>query len=293
MLEVHNKKQIKKESPDFMWVVRDYYFKSKKTAKENLFMFLEEEENQDEKKRDEITKRNSIRETIKDCFQSHNCFYLPQPVESKRLIELDKINDYDEDYLNKFNNLKAELNRTISPNMVNNKYLIGKELSEYFKKIVQTINDEKVFYTYDAFNKIEANEAKKTQKSHEDIEQKIKEFNEKIASNLWESKVEPNIKPNNIEFYDVDELDRDLNEIKNELKAKSFELEGDTFETFWQNFLENKNYNSCKEKIQTYKTKKIRISTDPYYNTNGRSLYSGPRGGLYYYTTGEKKYLDM
>ena len=187
---------------------------------------------------------------------------MPQPVEPKKLTELDKINDYDEDYLSSFNNLKSELNKILSPKMVNNKYLIGKELSEYLKIIVQAINDEKDFYMYDAFNKIEANEATKTQKSYENIKLKIKEFNEKIASDLWESKVEPNIKPNNIEFYDVIEFDRDLDEIKNDLKAKSFELEGDAFEKFWQNFLDNKNYNSYKEKIQTHTTKKIRISTN-------------------------------
>ena len=36
MSEVHNKKQIKKESPDFMWVVRDCHFKSNKSANEKL-----------------------------------------------------------------------------------------------------------------------------------------------------------------------------------------------------------------------------------------------------------------
>ena len=326
MSEVHNKKQIKKESPDFMWVVRDYHFKSNKSANEKLEEFLEEEEIKDDKKRDEITKRNSIRETIKDCFYSHNCFYLPQPVESKKLTELDKINDYDDDYFSKFNNLKSELNKIIRPKMINNQSLNGKQFSEYLKLIVEAINAEKVFYIFDAFFKIEAEEAlestkkeyekkmkelnfplkwndfnnnehkiyvsicdmfrEKVNKAYADEylnkfnafrqeyddnfeliggalfkytklnEEKIKEFNLKIASDLWESKIEPNIKPNSINFINVNEFDKMIEELKNELKTKCFELEGNKFDKFWQDFIEKKNLKLCKDLIQSHLDKK-------------------------------------
>ena len=331
---------------------------------------MEEEEIKDEKKRDQVTKRNSIRETIKDCFYSHNCFYLPQPVEPQRLTELDKINekDFDKEYIRKLDNLKSELNKIIRPKMINNQSLNGKQFSEYLKLIVDAINDEKVFYIHDAMFKIEAEEAfkyikkeyeknikelncplkwnkfnkneeeifdslcdyfkEKVNKAYVDeylskfftfrlenfevvfreifkyrnfIDNKIKKINDKIASDLWESKIEPNIISNSIKFCDEIEFDRTIEEIKNELYTKCFELDGNTFEEFWQSFLEKKNYKAYKEAIIQIRQSYSR-NFDP---RNGnrqvgtisiagevRPLFEGPRGGLYHYPkSGKPSYV--
>ena len=354
MSEVHNKKQIKKESPDFMWVVRDYHFKATKSANEKLEEFLEEEEVQDEKKRDEIIQRNSIRETIKDCFYSHNCYYLTQPVDPQRLTELDKINekDYDKEYIRKFDSLKADLNQIIRPKMVNNQNLNGKQFSEYLKLIVEAINAEKVFYIHDAMFKIEAEEAfqyikkeyekkmkelnlplkcnefnKNEQKIYASLcdllkntlneayageflnkfkdfrqeydekfqliggalfkftelnDEKIKEYNFKIAVDLWESKIKPKIKPNNIKL-NISQFDAIVGELKNELKTKCFELEGNKFEKLWQDFSEKINMKKSRDYISASSNAKvgtIKISSEDLI------LYRGPRGGLLYITSG-------
>ena len=368
MSAAHNKTHYKKEYPDFMVVVSDSYFKFQKSTNRNLEKFLEEEEIYDEKKRDEISQRNSIRETIKDCFYSHNCFYLPQPFETNRLAELDKINrnEYEKDYSNRLDDLKFELHKIIRPKTINNQSLNGKQLSQYLKMIVEAINDEKVFFIFDAFNKIEANTAKETEEIFENIkkeyknkmrefmnssrgpikrnefnkneqriygfmrealkekitktfideytkkfdtfrkgfdensklnEKKIKEHNEKIAFDLWESKIDPNFRPNSITFEDKNEFNRTIDEIKNELKANCFELEGNEFQKFWQDFLIKKNYQIYIDNIRTNNQEVIQIQHDRNFDPRNESpqvgtisiagevrpLYEGPRGGLYHY----------
>jgi hypothetical protein len=304
--------------------------------------------------------------------------YLPQPLESKRLTELDKMNknDYEKDFFNKLDDFKLELHKIIRPKIINNQSLNGKQLSQYFKMIVEAINDEKVFYIFDAFNKIEADAAKEIEEIFENIkkeyknkmrefmnsskgpikrdefnkieqkiydfmcqvlkekitknfideytkkfytfrkgfdensklnEKKIKEHNEKIAFDLWESKIDPNFRSNGITFDD--ENDRTIDEIKNRLKDDCFELEGNEFQKFWQDFLKQKNYQIYKDKIQINKITPLSSSSVCSSNSDSKSkssdssstikvkgvekeIITGPRGGTYYINdNGNKTYI--
>ena len=83
--EVFNQKYMKNESPNFMWVIRDYSLRKTKDATDFLIDMLERNDldNKEEMTRErenELKKQKEIKESLMPFFKSTNAFYLPVPV---------------------------------------------------------------------------------------------------------------------------------------------------------------------------------------------------------------------
>ena len=155
MAQSLNKKELKNELPDFIWLVRDFSLSLEKSKDEYLNRFLEFEdypEQDDPKKNADIDKRNQIKENLIDSFRTIDCSLLKQPILGEdKLQKLDSLNlsDLRKEYLNDLNELVDKINLILHSKEINGQKLNGPLFAEYLKLIVESINSEKTIFLHE------------------------------------------------------------------------------------------------------------------------------------------------
>ena len=142
-------------SPDFVWIVRDFYLDlNNQTPKQYLLSCLQLETGQT-RNETETLEVNFIRESIKNSFKSLNCFCLPFPIDSgsnglsfeqtlRHLdqLELDKLRP---DFRDGVKNLCESIKKNICPKKVFTVPLSAIAFSKYIENVVKNLNqNEKV-----------------------------------------------------------------------------------------------------------------------------------------------------
>lgn len=151
--------EFKRECPDFIWIIRDFYLYQTRSADESLETFLKNEETdniENERRQIDAENRNQIRENIKKFFNERKCFYFGIPAQN--LTNLDRLDNSQiaSEFTNKLKELKEFLINKLRPKTVDNKFLNGYLFAEYFKAIVENVNESKTFFMHDAILKLEA-----------------------------------------------------------------------------------------------------------------------------------------
>lgn len=134
--EVFNQKNMKNESPSFMWVIRDYSLRKTKDATDFLVDMLERndldnEEEMTKERENELKKQKEIKESIMSFFKSISAFYLPVPVsddtvedmsQEEAMQNLDKLdhNSLRKNFITEFDKLSNKTRDLLRPKTVNN-----------------------------------------------------------------------------------------------------------------------------------------------------------------------------
>ena len=150
------------ESPDFLWVVRDYSLNSTLKPEQRLEKFLAAEPVLGKKNQDEIKERNEIRAKMKTSFNKMNCIYLPCPAsdgtDGKTLEEALQTLDYI-DYIklrssfrNEIESLCKKVKETIKPKVIDSIEINGPIFAAYIKKLIESINSNDKIYIRDNLN---------------------------------------------------------------------------------------------------------------------------------------------
>jgi hypothetical protein len=160
---VENEEWLKKNglmlnTPDFHWVVRDFFLASDKTSDEYLEDCLKlEAEGQDGREIEEV---NSIRKSIKSSFASRNCTCLPSPIESgtdgrsfeESLQFLDQIEWHRlrVNFREGIEGLCKQIKENIAPKSLFSVPLSAFEYAQYLKLVVEQLNRNELVSLGDA-----------------------------------------------------------------------------------------------------------------------------------------------
>jgi hypothetical protein len=152
--------KFKEESPDFIWVIRDFFLHQTKSADEALEEFLKIDESNNitnEKKRNDAENRNQIRKNIKNYFNKQKCFYFSIPSQSN-LTKLDNLEEsqIESEFIERIEELGEYLIDNLRPKSLDNKFLNGDLFSNYLKTIIEAVNESETFFVHDAILKLEA-----------------------------------------------------------------------------------------------------------------------------------------
>ena len=145
-----NKSSIIKNSPDFIWALRDTFLSlNGQTPKEYLLSSLELE-TVEAKNKDEIEECNFIRESIKSSFKSLDCFCLPSPIDGgingmsfeETLRSLDKIDQkwLKPDFIGGIDSLCKSIKTNICPKSVFGTPLSAPAYSNYIENVFEQLN---------------------------------------------------------------------------------------------------------------------------------------------------------
>jgi hypothetical protein len=160
------------QTPDFVWVVRDFSLKTTSTAEARLREFMENEQNSDEEEdqadhestrvdNNENQTRSKIQQ-LKVNFNSMKSFYLPSPVsdgtgghatleEALQSIDSIPFHELRPTFIEEYRKLLALLRGSLRVKTVNNRAVNGPVFVEFLRATIEAINANEIVSITDAF----------------------------------------------------------------------------------------------------------------------------------------------